>query len=137
MERTHTLALQHNFRDLGGFFAKVAQDENYPADLRSKAARYNPSVVRGFLNIAEPLGGPAARLHDKLPFAKKALGGILGAAMGLTMGAVGAAWQGFNWGKTFGGLWAGNRTADALGHLPPHPETEAILRQDYPTVSAA
>ncbi|MBS2039082.1 membrane protein insertion efficiency factor YidD [bacterium] len=100
------------------------------------AERYNPSVVRGFLNIAEPLGGPAARLHDRLPFGKKLLGGLAGTAMGLTMGAVGAAWQGFNWGKTFGGLWAGHRLADALGHLPPHPETEAILRQDYQTVSA-
>lgn len=97
------------------------------------ATRYNPSVVRGFLNIAEPLGGPAARLGEKLPFG----GGIVGAALGLTMGAVGAAWQGFNWGKTFGGLWAGNRTADALGHLPPHPETEAILRQDYQQASVA
>ncbi|MFN8607092.1 MAG: membrane protein insertion efficiency factor YidD [Vulcanimicrobiota bacterium] len=100
------------------------------------AARYNPSVVRGFLNVAEPLGGPAARLHEKLPFAKRVLGGLAGAAMGLTMGTVGAAWQGFNWGKTFGGLWAGNRLADALGHLPAHPETETILRQDYQTASA-
>lgn len=103
------------------------------------AGRYNPSVVRGFLNIAEPLGGPAARVHDKLheqsPLLARCLGGVTGAAMGLAMGALGAAWQGFQWGKTFGGLWAGNRVADALGHLPPHPETEAILRQDYQRAS--
>lgn len=121
---------------VGAWTGYQAGSGQMQARVDDMASRYNPSVVRGFLNVAEPLGGPAARLHDKLPFGKKVLGGLAGATMGLAMGAAGAAWQGFNWGKTFGGLWAGNRTADALGHLPAHPETEAILRQDYQTVSA-
>lgn len=122
---------------VGAWTGYQAGSGQMQAKVDDMATRYNPSVVRGFLNIAEPLGGPAAQVHEKLPFAKKALGGMIGAAMGLTMGAAGAAWQGFNWGKTFGGLWAGNRTADALGHLPAHPETEAILRNDYQTASVA
>lgn len=105
------------------------------------AERYNPSVVRGFLNVAEPVGGAAARLHHQLetrtgrPGLAKVVGGAAGAVMGLTLGVAGSLWQGFNWGKVFGGLWAGNRVADALGHLPAHPETEAILRQDYQQAS--
>ncbi|MBN9415070.1 MAG: membrane protein insertion efficiency factor YidD [Candidatus Eremiobacteraeota bacterium] len=121
---------------VGAWTGYQAGSGQMQAKVDDMASRYNPSVVRGFLNIAEPLGGPAAQVHEKLPFAKKALGGIIGGAMGLTMGAVGAAWQGYNWGRTFGALWAGNRTADALGHLPAHVETEAILRADYQTVSA-
>ncbi|MBX3170974.1 MAG: membrane protein insertion efficiency factor YidD [Candidatus Eremiobacteraeota bacterium] len=120
---------------VGAWTGYQAGSGQMQARVDEMAGRYNPSVVRGFLNIAEPLGGPAAQVHEKLPFAKKALGGVIGATMGLTMGAVGAAWQGFNWGKTFGGLWAGNRTADAFGHLPAHVETEAILRADYQTAS--
>lgn len=121
---------------VGAWTGYQAGSGQMQAKVDDMASRYNPSVVRGFLNIAEPLGGPAAQVHEKLPFAKKALGGIIGGAMGLTMGAVGAAWQGYNWGRTFGALWAGNRTADALGHLPAHVETEAILRADYQTASA-
>lgn len=120
---------------VGAWTGYQAGSGQMQAKVDDMASRYNPSVVRGFLNIAEPLGGPAAQVHEKLPFAKKVLGGAIGAVMGVTMGAVGAAWQGFNWGKTFGGLWAGNRTADALGHLPAHVETEAILRADYQTAS--
>lgn len=122
---------------VGAWTGYQAGSGQMQAKVDDMASRYNPSVVRGFLNIAEPLGGPAAQVHEKLPFGKKFLGGAIGAAMGLTMGAAGAAWQGFNWGKTFGGLWAGNRTADALGHLPAHVETEAILRADYQTASVA
>lgn len=121
---------------VGAWTGYQAGSGQMQARVDDMAARYNPSVVRGFLNIAEPLGGPAAQVHEKLPFGKKILGGAIGATMGLAMGTAGALWQGFNWGKTFGGLWAGNRTADALGHLPPHPETEAILRADYQTASA-
>lgn len=104
---------------VGAWTGYQAGSGQMQARVDDMAARYNPSVVRGFLNIAEPLGGPAAQVHEKLPFGKKILGGAIGATMGLAMGTAGALWQGFNWGKTFGGLWAGNRTADALGHLPP------------------
>jgi uncharacterized protein len=119
-----------------GFQAGTGQIQNR---VDTMAAKYNSSVVRGFLNVAEPVGMPGFTVHNRVldntgsPLLAKIVGGAAGTAAGLALGVGGAAWQGFLWGRTFGGLWAGNRVKEALGHLPAHPETLAILKQDYQT----
>ncbi len=117
-----------------GFQAGTGRIHDQVDSMKSK---YNESVVRGFLNVAEPVGMPGLNVHDRLlektgsSLLARWAGGIAGTAAGLTLGIAGAAWQGWKWGKTFGGLWAGNRVKEALGHLPPHPETQTILERDY------
>lgn len=117
-----------------GFQAGTGQIQ---AKVDAMSQKYNASVVRGFLNVAEPVGMPGLAVHDKVKettgskWLANFVGGAAGTAAGLGLGLAGAAWQGFMWGRTFGGLWAGNRVKEALGHLPAHPETLAILKQDY------
>lgn len=117
-----------------GYQAGSGQIDKKIASMREK---YNDSVVRGYLNIAEPVGMPGYRLHNAVlartgsETLAKVVGGVGGTLVGLTLGTLGSAWQGFTWGRTFGGLWAGNRAKEALGYLPAHPETLEILQKDY------
>ena len=117
-----------------GYQAGSGQIDSRVAAMREK---YNDSVVRGYLNVAEPVGMPGYRLYQATlaktgsQLLAKVAGGVGGALAGLALGTAGAAWQGYTWGRTFGALWTGNRMKEALGHLPPHPETLQILQKDY------
>jgi putative membrane protein insertion efficiency factor len=117
---------------VGGFIGWKSGSGKLAEHVDNMSQRYNATVVQGFKNISEPLAKPVESItgvfHHK---ATAWLGGVVGAIAGAGLGAVGAALQGMAWGKKFGGLWAENRTKDALGELPAHPENSSILARDY------
>lgn len=113
-----------------GWKSGTGQIENKMAEMLET---HNHSVVMGFKHIAEPVGAPFLQLHHKLGQGKLAglVAGLAGLVGGAVLGGAGGAYEGARWGKTFGALWLGNRVKEALGDLPQHPETAAILEADY------
>lgn len=109
-----------------GYVAGSGQTQEFETQLREN---YGEHKQESFSKLVKPLTATGRFLADKV--GGNLVTGVLGAGVGLVLGALGAAYQ---TGKWFGEMGAGgfeHAAMDSCGELPPHYLTEQILARDY------